>query len=800
MRSLLTLLNCATFVASVAGAEPRIDLLAPSAEFSSDSSHLILADIDQDGDLDLVHLPNGSSRNDRDPHAYWLENLGNRKFAPLHLIHLAPTGPNQRLDFPALINLTGDGAPELFVNLQSSTDVEALALEPALSGQAPSAGISLAATGIVPWHAADLDGDNQGELVQITTVPDTSWTVRIHDRQPDGSFAESLVIETDEIEPFGVSAVQAIDLDSDGDLDLSIASAGATFVFVRTGAREFDPAPVVFEEVYGDVTWTDLNGDGLLDLPYPDGTWQENLGDFWFQPREESPAHSQVQVAVFKTIAPRTGLAALVHAILPTPAGDYELVTIPFDSDEAISRQPAPGNTSNSPQFLRHADLDGDGHADLLHSYSNGKFYDSSRTLAVAWGSPDGLTASMPLVATPSFFHQAFPGDFNKDKRIDLITGPDSAGHYRIRYNQGQAGLGEELVLNGLEVPGTSMLLIGVVDITKDGCLDLVFNYTAEPVSKEGPETAIVVVRGRRDGSFVQPEIARAGLEFTPSPIMDGNFIDWDRDGDLDLVSGGVWRENVKGRFPAGQRHLVGLGTMLDFLGNPATVGGTLTADLDGDRAPDIISIIHGEGEGFQPPKTMLVAYNDGFGGIEAIATLPATLAAYDFLGNPSVPGAVAIADLNSDKLPDFWIREVAGSNASGNSATTDRWLRNPGRGSRDPATWVSQPLPGTVWPGVAFADFDGDRTLEWVSPNGYMKPTRSGPFISETFDFTGGIDLSNKPFRTAADFDGDGDADFIIGGGDSPLLLLGNNLADSRKGRFVQPRPIRWLGQPVVR
>lgn len=786
------------------GAEPGFELLAPSGAFSWDAANLILADLDQDGDEDLVHLPNGSTTSSGDPHPYWIENLGTRRFAPLRLLHVAPTGRRQWLYNPALVNLTGDAAPEFFVNrlsLNPAEVFEPLSLSPALVGPAPAAGKALAAATADPCFVVDLDGDNQAELVRITTDPTTSTIIRISDRQPDGTFAETLSLEVDAFDPPNISAVEAIDLDADGDLELTVAVPSAKFVFQRVGARGFDPLTIVFPETYGDISWTDLNGDALPDLPSYDGTWQENLGDLSFAAREASPAFALLEFASFKTIVPRPGLAALVHAILPTVDEGYELVSIPFDSKEPVSRQAAPGNVADSPVFLRHADLDGDGLLDLVHSYSTWDHVSWwSRVLAVSWGSPSGFTAPQTLVAAPAYDHRAFAGDFNKDKRPDLILGPDAEGLYRIRLNHRKTGLGDERVIEGLDIPGTSFVVIGTPDIDKDGRPDLVCSHTVEPVTTDIPETAITVARGRRDGTFDPPVLPRGGFDFTPSAINGGDFIDWDRDGDLDLVGGGVWRENVKGSFPAGQRYLVALGTVFDFLGNPTTGGGTITGDLDGDRAPDIISTVYGEGEGFEAPKTMAICYNDGFGGIEAITLFPAVIYTSDSLGNPIAPGAVAIADLNLDGLPDLWIREVTGSDFLGNPVTTDRWLRNPGRGSRDPATWVSQPLPETAVPGVAFADFDGDRKSEWVSPNGYLKPTRSGPLVSETFDFTGGIDLSNNPFHTAADFDGDGDADFIIGGGDSPLLLLQNDLAEERKRRFVQPRPIRWLGQPAVK
>lgn len=797
-RGLSPLLCSAAFAMATQGAEPRIELLAPSSGFGWDGRHLLLADLDHDGDTDLIHLPNGASSLG-DPHACWIENLGNRRFATLQMLHVAPTGPGEALVFPALSNLTGDAKPEFFVNRQTADRFEPLALAAAFSPPIPAHGAPLAGSTPEPWHAADLDDDGQGELIRITRAENEVVTVAIFDRNPAGDFEQSATFETSGFTPYDIAAIKAIDLDADGDLDLSLTTSGGLLVFERTSVRGFDPSPIVFEETFGESAWADVNGDGLSDLLYRDGSWQENDGGFEFTAREVSPAFAALDSLVFKSVVARPGQSALVHAILPMAEEGYELVTVPFDAAEPISRTTVPGSYSNGAIYLQYADLDGDGLSDLIHSYSTDEsFTSTSRVLAVAWGPQ--LTVSQTLVAAPSMFSQTFPGDFNHDKFIDLIAGPDAEGFYWIRFNRGELQPGAAMPLNGLARPGMTMRLLGVADMNKDRILDLVCIYSPQTFDSRNPMSAITVVRGRRNGSFVLPTDPPPELDFTPSMTMDGDLVDWDRDGDLDFVGGGLWRENVGGKFPSGQRLLVGLGTMLDFIGNPVTIGGTITGDLDGDRVPDIISIIHGEGMNGAPPREMLIAYNDGFGGIEEAVTIPAVLAASDFLGNPTVPGSVAIADLNADKLPDLWIREVSGSDFLGNPTTVDRWLRNPGRGSRDPSTWVSLPLPGGVAPGAAFVDFDGDRQPEWVSPSGFLKPTRSGPLFSGGFDFSGGIELSREPLRASADFDGDGDADFIIGGGDSPLLLLRNHLADERKRRFVQPQPIRWQGQPVVR
>jgi len=784
--------------ASAAVAEPRVDFLSPSPSFLWDSSYLTVADLDADGDDDLIHLPNGSSVQGGDPHAYWIENLGQRRFAPLGLIHFSPAGRDQSLHGQAILSLTGDARLEIFANRQSGGLVEPLALTPDLGRSAPVEVVALEPAEAGLWFALDYDADGRGELLRIIAgaAPNEPAALRIHDTISEGVVHLTFNVLVDPLDPLEVLSAECLDLDGDGDLDLSLGMAsGGKLVFERMATTQiFARTPQILEGMSYNAVWCDVNGDGLPDLPHADGRWQENLGGLAFAEQDASPAYDQIHETDFRVIEPRAGQSALVHAIVPMDSGD-ELVTLPFDSDTPRSRKSVPGSPAGNPIYSRYQDLDGDGHRDLLHSYATDDSWQvSSRVLAVAWGTATGLSAPQPLVATPAMVHRVFAGDFNKDSCADLILGPDSLGLYRLRFNRGAAGLGEAIPLDGLEVPDTRMRLLGTVDMNKDRNLDLVCCYTRLADS----HSAVVVIRGRRDGSFVKQDLSSATLAWSPLPVQEGEFVDWDRDGDLDLVGGGVWRENVKGRFSMGERQLVELGSMIDFLGNPVVIGGTITGDLDGDRAPDIISLVQGEGAWNHPPQSMLVAYNDGFGGIEEAVTLPVALAAYDSLGNPTVPGTVAIADLNDDKLPDLWIREVAGYDSLGNPVTADRWLRNPGRGSRNPASWVSAPLPGSVAPGLAFTDFDGDKKPEWIAADGFLKPTRQGPYNAGTFDFAAPLDFSAEPLRTAADFDADGDADFILGGDDSPLFLLHNPTVDGGKSRRAQP--IRWQGKPAVR
>lgn len=359
--------------------EPRVELVTASRGFPSEARSLAVADLDGDGDGDLVNLPEGDGSITSDPQAYWMENLGGRDFAPLRLVHVAPRNGGAEVERPAVMNLTGDAKPEIFVSRLSAAGREPLALTPDLAGKgpAPVAGRSLGAAAAAShgvWSTVDLDADGQGELLLMTgeyTGPE-SYVSKLHvyDRQGDGSFAESAVVLEVEGAVFPTS-YEAVDLDGDGDLELSLGLDYSRLVLERTGPRAFAGEQVWIEEIEGHRPWVDLDGDGLPEAVGTSGGWAENQGELNFDWQEGPPTLAAFASALFKEIERRAGQPALLHAVVPREDGGYEWVKVPFGTVEPVSRQMLPVDAAGSPAFLRMADVDGDGQLDLIYRYEN---------------------------------------------------------------------------------------------------------------------------------------------------------------------------------------------------------------------------------------------------------------------------------------------------------------------------------------------------------------------------------------------------------------------------------------------
>jgi hypothetical protein len=196
------------------------------------------------------------------------------------------------------------------------------------------------------------------------------------------------------------------------------------------------------------------------------------------------------------------------------------------------------------------------------------------------------------------------------------------------------------------------------------------------------------------------------------------------------------------------------------------------------------------------------VAFNDGSGGLVSLNEVAAEFYSADVFGNPTMGGRSIVADLNADGLPDLCTIETIGTDVFGNPLMQARWRRNPGGGSRSPSSWLSLSL-GIFFPSSSGAsglgsmpfpdspvptlDFDGDGIREWVAPDGYLRPDRKGPLLSLGYDFDGATGLAGQPYRGAADFDGDGDADFLIGDAKSGRLFLLENPQVDGHSRLVR-------------
>jgi hypothetical protein len=231
--------------------------------------------------------------------------------------------------------------------------------------------------------------------------------------------------------------------------------------------------------------------------------------------------------------------------------------------------------------------------------------------------------------------------------------------------------------------------------------------------------------------------------------IRDLHVEDLDGDGDADVLIGAgfdpqyvAWHENLGGGVFGPEQVLVEW-----YTGSAHTV---LTADLDGDGDPDVLST-----PGY-------VAWNENLGG--------GSFGAAQAIGPNASTLTMHVADLNGDGRLDVlvgsWPFTAAG------------WHENLGAGSFGPKQDIAAPDETTV--GLEAADLDGDGDLDVVTAASYDGPiawhenlgdASFGPqqVIAAGLDFLSDV--------AAADLDGDGDPDLLSTSVDDDTVAWFENL-----------------------
>ena len=777
-------------------------------------SNIVPLDADGDGDLDLVTAPekSGSTTYFTASHGFFIENLGTRSFASPRATFL-PNASFRQSGGCVNGDFTSDPGLEVMAHRVSSEGVAFLQCYPLASHELRTSPI------VVPVHgslstpaAADLDADGITELV-VTDMVGAGWSLRVADRQADGSyrFGSSAAELTTSLQDFNI---RVLDWDGDKDLDLLMekyrATSGKTtlVVFERNGHRTFAPAQEVSTHFYGIPEFADLDGDGWLDCYQISGktlSWQLRQGAYALQ---TAGSHELVDASFqdcwLAKVTTATGGALLSVVPSRDQTAATECLTVRFGTWETVASKPLPLTENASTGGFAMADFDNDGFDDIPWLNSCKSMNDPKPVqVFIRWGGYDVYTPPVAITRCPQTLNFALIRDWNRDGDPDVLTGPDASGRCQVLMNDGNGEFSDQIDRPELNPPpgapaGTYLENALASDVDGDDRDDLVLSYVFSVQYVEKRLT--VLAKGNGNGTFQAPALPPGGFDFhLPETEVPSQLIDFDGDGDLDLINQSTWTENKGGYFDPEWHPLVAGPLVGDVFGNQAPLNISNAGDLDGDGYPEFINAFY-----YEPPEwpdgdlgthvlsplnSILVAFNDGHGGLGTAAEVRAAYAAIDIFGNPS-RGKIAVADVNADGLPDLCSREFAGSDVFGNPITRDYWRRNPGGGSRIPHAWLKLSLgdgafPDSLEPSL---DFNGDGRKDWVSPTGYLRPTASGPVVSSGYDFDDETAIAERlTYMGAADFDGDGDADFLFYNKNQPALFLMRNLSVDERSPIVR-------------
>jgi len=797
---------------------------------------LASADVDGDGDLDLLV---NDSFDSIFSNVRVFTNDGAGGFTDTGVSLFSQSVDNMQAVFA---DVDGDGDLDLVVAAQTkSTDdgVAALFRNDGTGSFTEDSGAGLTGLSIPTLDAGDIDGDGDVDLVQ--TGDDASGTPQTILYRNDGSGAFTEISNAGLAGASRGSSVFA-DVDGDGDLDVIVTSELGTALYRNDGTGVFTAVAGTDVPSLGDsdLDLADVDGDGDLDLAAAGNSNANSMGDVFFN--DGSGLFIEANAGIID-VAKGTADFADVDAdgdpdLLITGniagAADSTITTL-YRNDGSGSFTPAnellPPRENNAldATSVAFGDMNGDGTLDLLlggvvpsgpdpplqlflnsrlgpagpvpriaapgaavaltgagfdapsvaqtvtltpvdNSFSTDVPADAVGAGRLTFTVPTGLAAGLyhvsvkradegALVPLPNLLQvvegggvftdvgnrgmdgvvsgSALSGDIDGDGDLDYST----INNTPYFLNDGSASF---TASNDFATLGGGVLSKALADVNGDGRLD-------EAVNGFNFETTIFLnVRG----DSLVPADALVPLWTTPPGLRDGDaeFADVDTDGDPDLLitgedAGGTPRSillrNDDSRFVDAQAGLTGVQNSRAAF-----------ADIDGDGALDLILTgLDASNNG----RTILYR-NDGSGGFTEVTGT----------GLPDVKlGAPAFADVDGDGDPDLVL--TGSDQATGKFITTLYF--NDGAGN---FTDAGAGLTGQFLSAAAFADVDGDGDPDLLvtgkeddlsAPVGllYLNDgsggfTDAGLRLKASVSFPGG-----GPDITFGDFDADGDADLIL-------------------------------------
>lgn len=638
--------------------------LAPAVLYDAGAevADLALADLDGDDDLDVVVASQGTYLDDK--HVDLFLNDGNGVLSRTSLE--AGADPAS----VALADLDDDGDVDVVVTNTGVRDGE----PPSLSGlgvllnegDATFAPEVRYPVGRQTYALALADADGDGVLDAIATNHDfeasPSDFLSVLTGNGDGTFdldPAPQPLDRSVVGSWGWASIDAGDLDGDGAVDLVVGGTSSQHDAVLLGDGTGDFGPPTTYDVFGavSVTLADVDADDDLDVLSVGGgggvsgsfTVQRNTGDGTLAaPERGTTSNNPLGLAVADL--DRDGRLDLVVANRDTATGTTHLQR----PDGTFAAPPA-GSFFDPATDLVTADLDGDGDVDVATTSTEG-FKDVVR---VFLNDGDGGLTEHGFVRWEDALSQqtraVSAADLDGDGDQDLTWMVSQYGSQRVvqALNTGDATFAAP---TARAITTCTTGSFAIADVDADGDLDQVFPN--DMGCGESQDDDLDVSISYNDGSATFGSERRVRMAWGVRSVVAA---DVNGDDHVDLVAGGV--ENFVGGEPTGDVAVsLGDGTG-DFPDGTWTFTGNAHAELavidfEGDGDLDVAT------DSRQDGVTLLT--NDGDGAF-ASTTLPG-----EYVHGYTNAVGIAVGDVTGDTIPDVVVAHVTGSDVGVHSGFGD--------------------------------------------------------------------------------------------------------------------------------
>jgi FG-GAP-like repeat len=526
------------------------------ATTAADNRNFSVADVNNDGLPDVIYT--GTNPTTGADQIHLLLNQGGGTFSDI-----APASLSGRAGYISVIDANKDGCPDLAI--QSPTDSTAPVVLQVFLGHCDgtfslTSSTTIAPGGFAPYHLFSGDFDNDGfpDLAGVNGETEPSHILYLWG-DGTGTFTAEQVNG-----PMGfIDAVG--DVNGDGIPDVVVPDRfNEVSVSLGRTDRAF-PSPLsLAPSNAGIVSIGDVNGDGLPDLLFsgdpvlgiPGSVFLNNgNGEFVFS----------------GTVPPYAFLLADVNgdgmADLIGNQGT-DLVIWPGNGNPNFPTSPitisTPGPATVDFGDIQVADIDGDGHPDLI----------ASGVIFFGLGNFQFSPVQIPLGAPQAI------GDFNGDGKLDL------AGAAQTLLNQGNRQF--KSVASNLNMQVWPLTTPVIADFNGDGILDVAW------VQSDSPST-IDIAYGRGDGSFYLQGLMTGGQYAGGIAVGDFNG-----DGRPDLLTGLMFAQQLALYTNDGQG-----GFELSYFASGADTNTLACADVNHDGKTDVVIVNFGLS--FRSPNALVI-------------------------------------------------------------------------------------------------------------------------------------------------------------------------------------------------